>query len=51
MFCISLFDQLYWIIGSVLGATIGSLLAFDTTGIDFAMTALLLSSLWSSGWQ
>ena len=40
MFCISLFDQLYWIIGSVLGATIGSLLAFDTTGIDFAMTAL-----------
>lgn len=24
MFCISLFDQLYWIIGSVLGATIGS---------------------------
>ena len=40
MFCVSLFYQLYWIAGSVLGATIGSLLAFDTTGIDFAMTAL-----------
>lgn len=40
MFCVSLFDQLYWIAGSVLGASIGSMLSFDTTGIDFAMTAL-----------
>lgn len=40
MFCISLFDQLYWIVGSVLGALLGSVLKFDSTGIDFAMTAL-----------
>ena len=40
MFCISLFDQLYWIAGSVLGAVLGSVLKFDSTGIDFAMTAL-----------
>ena len=40
MFCVSLFDQVYWIAGSVLGASIGSMLSFDTTGIDFAMTAL-----------
>lgn len=40
MFFISLFDQLYWVAGSVLGATIGSLITFNTKGIDFAMTAL-----------
>ena len=40
MFFISLFDQCYWVIGSVIGAVLGSLLNFDTTGIDFAMTAL-----------
>ena len=34
-FLVSLFDQSYWIIGSVLGALVGSLLTFDTTGIDF----------------
>ena len=41
-FLVSLFDQSYWIIGSVLGALVGSLLTFDTTGIDFAMTALFV---------
>lgn len=40
MFLVSLMNQAYWIIGSVIGATIGALLTFDTTGIDFAMTAL-----------
>lgn len=40
MFLISLFDQMYWVIGSLIGATIGMLITFDTTGIDFAMTAL-----------
>mgnify|MGYP000453194602 CR=1 FL=1 len=39
-FLINLFDQSYWIIGSVIGAIIGGVLPFDTTGIDFAMTAL-----------
>ena len=37
---VTLFDQSAWIIGSVLGGWIGSLLTFDSTGIDFSMTAL-----------
>ena len=41
-FLVSLFDQLYWIAGSVLGALAGSVLPFDSTGIDFSMTALFL---------
>ncbi|MDO4356583.1 MAG: AzlC family ABC transporter permease [Clostridia bacterium] len=40
---ISLFDQLYWIAGSLLGAMLGAVLPFDTTGIDFAMTALFVT--------
>ena len=32
----------YWIIGSVFGALVGSVITFDTTGIDFAMTALFV---------
>lgn len=39
-FYISLLDQCYWIFGSVAGALAGNILPFDTTGIDFAMTAL-----------
>lgn len=41
-FWISLLDQSYWVIGSVLGAVAGSYITFDTTGIDFSMTALFL---------
>ena len=43
MFLIALFDQLYWVAGSVLGAALGQVLPFDMTGIDFAMTALLVT--------
>lgn len=41
-FWISFLDQSYWVIGSVLGAVAGSYITFDTTGIDFSMTALFL---------
>jgi len=41
-FLISLFDQIYWITGSVLGAIAGQLLSFNTRGIDFSMTALFV---------
>lgn len=41
-FVIALFDHCYWIIGSVLGAVIGQLITFDTTGVDFSMTALFV---------
>lgn len=40
MFYVSFLDQMYWIIGSVIGASVGTVIPFDTTGIDFAMTAL-----------
>lgn len=33
---------LYWIFLSVAGALIGTLIPFDTTGIDFALTALFI---------
>ena len=37
---VTLFDQSSWIIGSFLGGVIGTYLNFDSTGIDFSMTAL-----------
>lgn len=42
LFFISLFDQCYWILGSLAGSIIGSLLTINTTGLDFAMTALFV---------
>lgn len=41
-FFISLLNQSYWIAGSVLGALLGNFLTFDTSGIEFAMTALFV---------
>lgn len=37
---VTLFDQGSWVLGSALGGLAGSFLPFDSTGIDFAMTAL-----------
>lgn len=42
LFFISFLNQCYWILGSVLGSLIGSLLTMNTTGLDFAMTALFV---------
>lgn len=42
-FFVSLFNQIYWVAGSVLGALIGSLVKFNSEGIDFALTALFLT--------
>ena len=39
-FLVTLFDQFSWVLGSFLGGWIGSMLHFNSTGIDFAMTAL-----------
>ena len=41
-FWVSLLNQLYWIAGGVAGALLGSVLPFDTTGIDFSMTPALV---------
>ncbi len=40
---VTLFNQFSWILGSFLGGWIGTLLTFDSTGIDFAMTALFIT--------
>lgn len=41
-FAVAMLDHSYWILGSVLGSLLGAALGFDTTGVDFAMTALFL---------
>lgn len=41
-FFIALLDHLYWIAGGLIGAVAGKFLPFDSTGIDFTMTALFL---------
>ena len=40
---VSLFDHIYWIAGSVAGALFGTLVHFNTEGIDFVLTALFLT--------
>ncbi len=42
-FLVSLFDQIYWVSGTCLGALAGSLMTFNTTGIEFSMTALFVT--------
>ena len=42
---VSAFNHSYWVIGSVLGSLLGSVLPFPTEGIEFSMTALFLASL------
>lgn len=39
---VSLFNQCYWVAGSIAGALVGGALAFDSAGIDFSMTALFV---------
>lgn len=42
-FCVSLFNQIYWVTGSMLGAVIGAVIPFDTAGVEFSMTALFVT--------
>ena len=43
-FLVSLFNQCYWVTGSVLGSLLGAVLPFSTAGIEFSMTALFIAS-------
>lgn len=42
LFTISILDQSYWVIGSAIGGLAGTLIPFNSEGIDFAMTALFV---------
>ena len=42
-FLVSLFNQCYWVTGSMLGVLVGSILPVSTEGIDFALTALFVT--------
>ncbi|MCL7944796.1 AzlC family ABC transporter permease [Marinobacter sp. ATCH36] len=41
-FRITLFNQCYWVAGCALGALLGANVAFDSTGIEFALVALFI---------
>lgn len=45
MFFVTLLNQIYWVLGAALGALIGSVISFNTKGIDFVMTALFVVML------
>ncbi len=42
-FWVSLFNQIYWVSSSLLGAVVGTLVKFNSEGIDFALTALFVT--------
>ena len=42
MFFVTLLNQIYWVLGATLGGIFGSLILFDTTGLEFVMTALFV---------
>jgi len=41
-FWVSALNHSYWLFGTVLGALAGQLIPFDSTGVEFAMTALFV---------
>ena len=41
-FLVTLFDQCWWVTGTLIGCLAGSAMNFNTEGIDFAMTALFV---------
>lgn len=50
LFCVSLLNHLYWILGSIAGAVLGSVLHIPSDGIDFVMTALFVV-IFLNRWQ
>ena len=49
-FLISVFNHAYWVIGTVLGGILGTLVPFDSRGIEFAMTALF-AAVFTEQWM
>lgn len=42
MFFVTLLNQIYWVLGATLGVLFGSLITFNTEGLDFVMTAMFV---------
>lgn len=42
MFFVTLLNQFYWVFGATLGGLFGSILRFNTEGLDFVMTAMFV---------
>lgn len=42
MFFVTLLDHSYWVAGSLIGGFLGMAIPFDSTGVDFALTALFV---------
>lgn len=42
MFFVTLLNHIYWVVGATVGGLLGSLITFNTTGIDFVMTAMFV---------
>lgn len=42
-FFVTLFNHSYWVIGSAIGSLLGTVLPFNSEGIDFALTALFVT--------
>lgn len=42
MFFVTLLNHIYWVVGATSGALLGYVIHFDTTGIEFVMTALFV---------
>ena len=40
---VTIFNHIYWVAGSVLGAAIGTFITFNSEGVEFALTALFLT--------
>lgn len=41
-FCVTALNQSYWTAGGILGALLGTLIAWNAPGLDFALTALFV---------
>ena len=50
LFFVTLLNQTYWVTGATLGALLGYVIRFDTTGIEFGMTALFVV-MFLSQWE
>ena len=42
-FLVSLFDQCWWVSGSIIGSLLGMVIPFSTEGLDFVLTALFIT--------